>query len=576
MPTPLPNTATTDTFRTWYENTNLAIAFLNGSVVGDNTVAYGVFVIGANANTSLAVSNNFFVNTSLITLRANAVIAANLTINSSANVVTFAPGALLIQPINGTIVNSAITLNSTALFQGAVSVNSTFTANGTATVNGAVNITGVTTANGVVFARQVAFTSANSVLAPAALSDPQYNDLTYAGLPDAQVLQLSPSINTVVTGIAAPTNLGATGARILYVQNIGTTYTVSLPSANGSSAANNQFKTPTDQSVDILPGGAVALLWTTTNRQWRPLAILGASQSDLSLTGNLAVSGTLTVAGNTTLSGNVAVANGSVTVFAVDRANQRVGVGTDTPTVRFHVIGGNTILQNTSIAGVAGISGVLTTTANVSLASAALVLRADTLNAVFGNTINVDSVTQSYVRSLLVTSLSGNGTASFANVIAAGNTTLANLAVSGTFTGVGLTLSANLSVVNMAASANVSVASYLNTLNLVGTGVFAFTQFGTMAAWTSRSNNTVYQAASDGFVIVTGDGYSPLDGAGLLKVYVDASNPPTTLRAADAYTNDAASITVPVRRGEYYKVVHTVGAAGATFICNWVSLGTGG
>lgn len=413
---PITPVATTDTFRTWLQATNTVIDFLNTKVVADAIVAYGVFTIGANANTSLAVSNNFFVNTSLILVKANTTLAANVVVTSNANVFNMAAGSFIIQPINGTVVNSAITVNSTALFLGAITTNAAVTVNGAFTVNGA-SITNAITANGLILARQTAYTGANSVLAPANLTDPQYNDYGPAGLSDAQVLNLTPALDVVLTGIQAPTTVGVTGARILYVQNLATGFKLTFVNANTSSAANNRFATPQGLSVDVPPGGAVTMIWTTTNRQWRVL-VPNILPNDLSLTGNLVVGGTLTVTNTAIFNSNSDFASNT---FFIDNANKRVGVRTNAPTVAFHVATGNALFQNVVAAGIVTLSANLVSSANSYLSNNALTLTAPDLNAVFGNTINVNSSSQSYVRSLLTTSLSSNGTSTFGNVSMSGN-----------------------------------------------------------------------------------------------------------------------------------------------------------
>lgn len=71
-------------------------------------------------------------------------------------------------------------------------------------------------------------------------------------------------------------------------------------------------------------------------------------------------------------------------------------------------------------------------------------------------------------------------------------------------------------------------------------------------AWASKSNNTVYEALSDGFVCAT-----TTNGATQLYGYTDSSNPPTTCRLMN-YGNGGAppvSIDMPVRKGDYWKVV---------------------
>jgi len=70
-------------------------------------------------------------------------------------------------------------------------------------------------------------------------------------------------------------------------------------------------------------------------------------------------------------------------------------------------------------------------------------------------------------------------------------------------------------------------------------------------SWASKSNDTVYQAATDGFVIA----YKAGD-ADYLAGYTDGSNPPTTLRVrARGLGGNQVSITMPVKKSDYWKVV---------------------
>jgi len=85
-------------------------------------------------------------------------------------------------------------------------------------------------------------------------------------------------------------------------------------------------------------------------------------------------------------------------------------------------------------------------------------------------------------------------------------------------------------------------------------------------AWASKSTNTVYQAATDGFVLagLTGD-----------NMYVnglsDSFNPPTTVRIQDQCynaSNKQAGITMPVRKNDYWEVTTN----GSTYVW-WIPLG---
>ena len=78
-------------------------------------------------------------------------------------------------------------------------------------------------------------------------------------------------------------------------------------------------------------------------------------------------------------------------------------------------------------------------------------------------------------------------------------------------------------------------------------------------AWASRSNDTVYQATTDGFVI----GYTAQTGNAdnYIIGYTDSSNPPTTIRwydkkgrAGDTFNYFRAVIMMLVRKSDYWKV----------------------
>jgi len=72
-------------------------------------------------------------------------------------------------------------------------------------------------------------------------------------------------------------------------------------------------------------------------------------------------------------------------------------------------------------------------------------------------------------------------------------------------------------------------------------------------SWISKSDSTSYLASTDGFVMA----YNITTYT--VKAYTDGSNPPTTLRASERDQGDDAddsdgSITMPVKKGDYYKV----------------------
>lgn len=89
----------------------------------------------------------------------------------------------------------------------------------------------------------------------------------------------------------------------------------------------------------------------------------------------------------------------------------------------------------------------------------------------------------------------------------------------------------------------------------------------------SKSDNTVYQAATDGeFCGVITCGTSSIN-VGKIEVYTDASNPPTTLMTgancsvvasvtSETSTGNVGGFCVHIRNGEYYKGVLSSSAAG--------------
>lgn len=94
-------------------------------------------------------------------------------------------------------------------------------------------------------------------------------------------------------------------------------------------------------------------------------------------------------------------------------------------------------------------------------------------------------------------------------------------------------------------------------------------------AWDTMIFGSTYQAGTDGFVVArcmeSTSGY----GVAQLSGYTDSSTPPTTIRAQDfdAATDDAigASITMPVRKGDYWKVNRSGGSTGYSIY--WIPLG---
>jgi hypothetical protein len=106
----------------------------------------------------------------------------------------------------------------------------------------------------------------------------------------------------------------------------------------------------------------------------------------------------------------------------------------------------------------------------------------------------------------------------------------------------------------------------------VGTGAVTTSQ---VFSWVVKTPDTVFQAASDGFVVAIGNGTSP-GWIGTMTIHTDASNPPTTARQVVTITNDFKSIMCPVKKSDFYKVTSAATSGTATVTVYWVPLGTAG
>lgn len=404
---PITDLLTTDTFHTWFNKTNEMITRLNTGVISDGGTVYGVFTVAQAANTSLSVSNNFIVNSSAVIIKtATFTIGSNTTVNSSANVVNLSPVNLLIQPSSGTLINSALSVNATTSFLGQITANANVTiTNGMTAVSGNITITGTTTANGSLVTRQITFSAANAVAAPSALNNPQYDDYNPTGFAECQILNLTPNIDTVITGLVAPSI--SSGGRMVFIQNMSASKKITLASANTSSSASNRFGTPSNVNVDILPGATITVIWNYDTSRWRVASPLTTSFSSLAVTGNGSVSGTLTT-------GTLITTILSVTSGAGVTGNFTVGgyincIGTLQVT-------GNTSLTNVAVTSGATFSGNVTSTANASLSNATLVMTASNKTMTFGNTFTANSASQSFVRNLRADTFLVDTTCTVSNV----------------------------------------------------------------------------------------------------------------------------------------------------------------
>jgi len=79
-----------------------------------------------------------------------------------------------------------------------------------------------------------------------------------------------------------------------------------------------------------------------------------------------------------------------------------------------------------------------------------------------------------------------------------------------------------------------------------------------LGAWEEKALNTVYQAPSDGYVIV----YRYAGGTGTLQMLTDANTPPTTVRVQSEIDGDVNRFNgmMPVLKDDYWKITLTTGA----------------
>jgi len=74
-------------------------------------------------------------------------------------------------------------------------------------------------------------------------------------------------------------------------------------------------------------------------------------------------------------------------------------------------------------------------------------------------------------------------------------------------------------------------------------------------AWVTKSLNTVYQAATDGYIVV-----DSTNAVGDFQILTDGSTPPTTTRQSCSFSGDTSSVMCPVKKDDYYKVNSTLGS----------------
>jgi len=274
--------ATSDTFRTWLTTTNTVIDLLNTTTVRATINAVGAFAVSNTSDTTSsltlyhATGGNTLANSTGLFLSGNTTFSGlNFTANASSNVFTVSSNTTLLDSLGGTRINSAVTATTTMAVNGAVTLSNTLAVTGTSAFTGNVATTDDVTCAETVFAKNVTFSQTGAVVTDVASYTT--NDYTATGLADASVLQINPNARNIeLTGLVAPTNLvtfasGGRGAKLLYLQNAGGTYKITLSHANVLSVAANRFVGVGNADIVIPAGGAVTLLYTVEEARWRAL-----------------------------------------------------------------------------------------------------------------------------------------------------------------------------------------------------------------------------------------------------------------------------------------------------------------
>lgn len=139
---------------------------------------------------------------------------------------------------------------------------------------------------------------------------------------------------------------------------------------------------------------------------------------------------------------------------------------------------------------------------------------------------------------------------------------------------------AGSSLAELTTRSHAELSDGANVAMLNANAVFTLNmKFGTSQnfSWNVKAIDTVYQAASDGLVLITMDSLTTGDGIAYGFLYSDAANPPTTQRArVNINPNDWRSFMAPVRKGDFYKLTTSVLAGTVNFTVAWIPLGTAG
>ena len=272
-----------DTFRTWLTRTNTAIDLLNSNTVIAGVNASGTFVV-ANGTSDItstltihhATGGQTHANSTGLFISGNTTFSGqNFTANASSNVFTVSSNTTLLESLGGTTINSALVASKTLEVTGAATFSNTFALTGSATFTSNLTIADNLHVDNTVYAKNVVFSKTGAVVSDVV----SYSVNTYniTGLAGASVLLINADArNIVLSGLTAPTNLttlvsGGNGAKVLYLQNTGGTYKITLLHGSASSTDVDRFVGVGNADVVIPAGGAVTLLYAVAESRWRVL-----------------------------------------------------------------------------------------------------------------------------------------------------------------------------------------------------------------------------------------------------------------------------------------------------------------
>ena len=282
--------ADSDTFRSWLERTNNVISILNATTVRATINAVGAFAVSNTTDTTSSLTiyhqtgGTTLANSTGLFISGNTTFSGqNFTANASSNVFTVSSNTAVIESLGGTTINSTLVASKTLAVTGNTTLSgANLVVTGMATFSANVEVANtahhLTTSN-TVYAKSILFSETDAVVSTV-MSAPANNDrhdFSITGLADASVLRINPNTGTIeLTGILAPTNLttlvsGGNGAKVLYLQNSGGTYKLTLKHADTGSDAENRFVGVTNADVVIPAGGAATLLYSVAEERWRIL-----------------------------------------------------------------------------------------------------------------------------------------------------------------------------------------------------------------------------------------------------------------------------------------------------------------